>query len=121
MTTYSAAWVSPFRPPDQLADTVDVSVVIPMRNEETNVADVCSELQQVIDKQPLRYEVIIVNDGSSDGTAHELEKVAGDDPRFTIVEFARGFGQSAALAAGFRLANGRVIVAMDGDRQNDPQ
>jgi glycosyltransferase involved in cell wall biosynthesis len=121
MTTYSSASVSPLRPLEQLADSVDVSVVIPMRNEETNVAPVCAELQELMDKQPLRYEVIIVNDGSRDGTAHELEKAAGNDPRFTIIEFARGFGQSAALAAGFRFANGRVIVAMDGDRQNDPR
>lgn len=104
-----------------LAEAVDVTVVIPMRNEETNVSDVCSELQAVIDAQPLRYEIIVVNDGSTDGTARELERLVNADSRFTVVEFARGFGQSAALAAGFRLARGRVIVAMDGDRQNDPR
>jgi glycosyltransferase involved in cell wall biosynthesis len=91
-----------------------------MRNEETNVAAVCAELQAFMDAQPLRYEVIVVNDGSSDGTARELEAAARDDSRFTVVEFARGFGQSAALAAGFRMARGAVIVAMDGDRQSDP-
>jgi glycosyltransferase involved in cell wall biosynthesis len=103
-----------------VSDDVDVTIVVPMRNEESNVAAVCSELQEVISAQPLRYEVIIVNDGSTDETLHELEKATRDDPRFTVVEFARGFGQSAALAAGFRMAQGRVIVAMDGDRQNDP-
>jgi len=100
---------------------IDVSVVIPMRNEETNVATVCAELQQVMGEQPFRYEVIVVDDGSSDGRSKELEKVTRSDPRFTVVEFARGFGQSAALAAGFRMARGKVIVAMDGDRQNDPR
>jgi glycosyltransferase involved in cell wall biosynthesis len=123
MTTYLRTSVSR-RPMDErpsIADAVDVSVVIPMRNEEMNVSAVCAELQELIDNQPLRYEIVVVNDGSSDGTAHELERVAGNDARFTIVEFARGFGQSAALAAGFRLASGRVVVAMDGDRQNDPR
>ena len=123
MTTYSRTSASPLRAVEELSsltEAVDVSVVIPMRNEETNVAPVCAELREVIDRQPLCYEVVIVNDGSSDGTARELEREAGDDPRFVIVELARGFGQSAALAAGFRMARGRIIVAMDGDRQNDP-
>jgi glycosyltransferase involved in cell wall biosynthesis len=99
---------------------VDVSVVIPMRNEEANVAAVCAELRSVIDAQPLRYEVIVVDDGSTDATARELQALR-EDPRFTIVEFARGFGQSAALDAGFRLARAPIVVAMDGDQQNDPR
>jgi glycosyltransferase involved in cell wall biosynthesis len=104
----------------QVWDDCDVTVVIPMRNEEANVAELCAELREVMDREPLRYEVIIVNDGSRDNTAQELEKATQNDPRFTIVEFTTGFGQSAALAAGFRMARGKVIVPMDGDRQNDP-
>jgi glycosyltransferase involved in cell wall biosynthesis len=100
---------------------LDVTIVVPMRNEEENVASVCGELQEMIGQQPLDYEIIIVNDGSSDGTALELAKVARDDSRFAIVELTRSFGQSAALAAGFSLARGDVIVAMDGDQQNDPR
>jgi dolichol-phosphate mannosyltransferase len=100
---------------------VDVSVVIPVRNEELNAAFVCSELRAVMDAQALRYEVIVVNDGSTDRTAGELQKATEGDPRFTVVEFTRGFGQSAALAAGVRLARGGVIVPMDGDRQCDPR
>jgi glycosyltransferase involved in cell wall biosynthesis len=100
---------------------VDVSVVVPMRDEATNVAAVCAELQEVIDAEPGRYEVIVVNDGSCDGTAAALEHAIGDDPRFTVIEFARNFGQSAALAAGFHHARGRIVVAMDGDCQNDPR
>ena len=100
---------------------IDVTVVIPMRNEEANVASVCAELQEVMDKELLRYEVIIVNDGSTDGTAAALEMATQNDSRFTVVEFYRGFGQSAALAAGFSLARGNIIVPMDGDLQNDPR
>src|SRR5919106_4597369 len=98
---------------------IDVTVVVPMRNEEANVARVCAELQEVMDKEVLRYEVIIIYDGSSDGTAGELERATQHDPRFTILECYRSFGQSAGLSAGFRLARGKIIVPMDGDLQND--
>jgi glycosyltransferase involved in cell wall biosynthesis len=101
-------------------EAIDVTVVIPMRNEEANVAPLCAELQEVIDKELLRYEVIIINDGSTDGTAGELNKTAKHDSRFTVVEFYTSFGQSAALSAGFQLARGKIIVPMDGDLQNDP-
>ena len=104
------------------SEEIDVTVVIPMRNEEANVASLCAELQEVTDKELLRYEVIIVNDGSTDGTAAALEMATQNDPRFTVVEFYRGFGQSAALAAGFSMARGEEsIVPMDGDLQNDPR
>ena len=120
-TTTTAGPLYPVAGYPSAAEDVDVSVIIPMRNERTNVAAVCSELQAVMDAQRLRYEVIIVNDGSDDGTSRELERAVQDDARFTVVEFTRRFGQAAALAAGFRSARGRVVVAMDGDRQSDPQ
>jgi glycosyltransferase involved in cell wall biosynthesis len=101
--------------------TVDVSVVVPMLNEEHNVAALCEELCALMDAQSLRYEVVIVNDGSDDGTRHELERAVGHDSRFLVVDFARNFGQSAALSAGFRHARGEVVVALDGDGQNDPR
>ena len=103
------------------SEEIDVTVVIPMLNEEANVASLCAELQEVTDKELLRYEVIIVNDGSTDGTAAALEMATQNDSRFTVVEFYRGFGQSAALAAGFSMARGNIIVPMDGDLQNDPR
>jgi glycosyltransferase involved in cell wall biosynthesis len=101
-------------------EEIDVTVVIPMRNEEANVMPLCAELREVMDKELMRYEVIIVNDGSIDRTADELKKAVQDDARFTVVELYRSFGQSAALSAGFHLARGRIVVPMDGDLQNDP-
>ena len=98
----------------------DVTIVIPMRNEEANVAPLCTELQEVMDKELLAYEVILINDGSTDGTADELKKAVHGDPRFTVVELYRSFGQSAALSCGFNMARGKIIVPMDGDLQNDP-
>ncbi len=100
---------------------VDVSLVIPLRNEEKNVAPLCKELGEVLRDQSLRFEIIYVDDGSRDGTLVELRRCAGDDPRSVIVEFTRNFGQTAAMAAGFALARGRIIVPMDGDLQNDPR
>jgi glycosyltransferase involved in cell wall biosynthesis len=103
------------------SEEIDVTVVVPMRNEEANVAPMCRELQEVMDKEPLRYEVIIINDGSTDRTADELNKATQDDHRFTVVELYTSFGQSAALSAGFNMALGKLIVPMDGDLQNDPR
>jgi glycosyltransferase involved in cell wall biosynthesis len=103
------------------SEEIDVTVVVPMRNEEANVAPVCRELQEVMDKEVLRYEVIIINDGSTDQTAGELNKAVQSDPRFIVVELYTSFGQSAALSAGFDIARGKIIVPMDGDLQNDPR
>lgn len=99
---------------------VDVSIVIPMRNEEENVLAVCAELVAFMDDQRERYEVVIVNDGSEDATGQLLERCSSGDGRFTVIEFARRFGQAAAMDAGFQSARGKVIVPMDGDLQNDP-
>ncbi len=100
----------------------DVSIVIPLMNEEDNVAQLCKELRAVMDAEApsTLYEVLIINDGSTDATAARLHEEVGLDPRFTLVEFTRNFGQSAAMGAGFNMARGRIMVPMDGDLQNDP-
>lgn len=120
LTRPPAARRQPAASTPSFAPTPDISVVIPMRNEEANVAPLWSELLEVMEQDPRQYEVIFINDGSEDGTADELDKIAASDPRCVVIEFARRFGQSAGLSAGFRLARGHVIVPMDGDLQNDP-
>jgi len=104
------------RPEDRLS----VSVVIPMFNEVENVEPLVREVSRAIDASGREAEVILVDDGSWDGTADKLREVPARDPRFRIVLFRRNFGQTAAMSAGFDHARGDVIVAMDGDLQNDP-
>jgi glycosyltransferase involved in cell wall biosynthesis len=100
--------------------TVDVSIIVPLYNEEENVEPLYREIAEVIDAQPLNYEVIFIDDGSSDRTAARMREVAGADPRVTLLVFTKNFGQTASTAAGIDHARGSVIVPMDGDLQNDP-
>ncbi|WP_432797431.1 glycosyltransferase family 2 protein [Poriferisphaera sp. WC338] len=101
---------------------VDISIVIPLYNEEENVVALYQELRDMIDaQQGKRYEIIFVDDGSYDKTVDKLVETVGDDAGVVVIEFFRNFGQTAALAAGFNKASGRVIVPMDGDLQNDPK
>lgn len=102
-------------------DTPPVSVVVPMLNEEESVDALWAELRQVAQDWPFPAEFIFVDDGSTDATVQRLAAAVGDDPRVTIISLARRFGQTAALAAGFRRARGDVVVPMDADLQNDPR
>lgn len=99
----------------------DISIVIPMLNEVENVAALYEELASVMSSGEHTWEVIFVDDGSSDGTVPALRQVVEGDHRVTIIELARRFGQTAALAAGFRHAAGQYIVPIDADLQNDPR
>ena len=98
-----------------------ISVVIPVYNEEENVPVLYGRLKEVLEALPCDYEVIFVNDGSTDGTGRVLEEIARKDEKVKVVEFARNFGQTPAMVAGMDYATGDVIVTMDGDLQNDPK
>ncbi|MEM1212109.1 MAG: glycosyltransferase family 2 protein [Planctomycetota bacterium] len=106
--------------PDAPHDAVDVSIVVPVYNEEDCVVPLYQEIAAVMDAGAYRYEAIFISDGSIDRTVENLRAAAGDDARVTILELMRNFGQTAATAAGFDAARGAVIVPMDGDGQNDP-
>jgi glycosyltransferase involved in cell wall biosynthesis len=97
-----------------------VSIVIPLRDEEPNVVPLHRELANVLDRTGLHYEVILVDDGSTDRTFEKLTVVQSGDPHVRVIRFTRNFGQTAAFAAGFAAARGRFIVTSDGDLQNDP-
>lgn len=100
--------------------SVDLSVVIPLYNEEENVRELHRELSEVLRKLELNPEVVMVDDGSTDSTFRILQELAEGDPGLTVIRFRRNFGQTAALSAGIEHAQGRVIIPMDGDLQNDP-
>lgn len=97
-----------------------VSIVIPIYNEEENVARLYEELCEVAEDNRLDCEFLFVDDGSKDGTATVLMHVAKGDERVRLVRFRRNFGQTAAMAAGLDYAEGEIVVTMDGDLQNDP-
>ncbi|MBL8955730.1 MAG: glycosyltransferase family 2 protein, partial [Myxococcaceae bacterium] len=97
-----------------------LSVVIPLYNEEENVQPLYDELKGVLEKLGKTYEVLLVDDGSTDKTFKKLETIAAADPNVVVLRFRRNFGQTAALSAGIERARGEVIVPMDGDLQNDP-
>jgi glycosyltransferase involved in cell wall biosynthesis len=100
--------------------TPDISVVIPMRDEELNVVPLHAEFSAVLRSLGVVYEMILVDDGSVDGTFAKLAEIQERDPTVRVVRFQRNFGQTAAFAAGFARARGRLIVTADGDLQNDP-
>jgi len=99
---------------------VDISVVIPMYNEKGNVADLHRELTEALQGMGRSYEIIVVDDGSTDGTPQALQALAASDPCLRVLRLRRNFGQTAAFSAGFDHARGKIVVTSDGDLQNDP-
>jgi glycosyltransferase involved in cell wall biosynthesis len=98
----------------------EISVVIPIHDESPNIPDLYRELTTALEGWGRTYEILIVDDGSSDDSFDRLVRLQARDPRLRIIRFRRNFGQTAAFAAGFAHARGRVIVTSDGDLQNDP-
>jgi glycosyltransferase involved in cell wall biosynthesis len=96
------------------------SVVIPLHNEEENVAELYDRLKAVMESQLDSWELVLVDDGSTDQTMKILAEIAAVDSRVVVVKLRRNFGQTAGLAAGFDHARGEYVIAMDGDLQHDP-
>ena len=98
-----------------------ISVVIPIYNEEENVTLLYDELTEVMKSMACSYEILFVDDGSTDSTLSILQSMQAADHRIVVVKFRRNFGQTAAMSAGFDYSSGDVIITMDGDLQNDPR
>jgi glycosyltransferase involved in cell wall biosynthesis len=98
-----------------------ISIVIPLYNEEENVIELYNALKSVMDAEGKDYELLFVDDGSTDRTLELLEQLQQKDPKVRVLQFRRNFGKAAAWAAGFDHAKGDVIVTIDGDLQNDPK
>lgn len=99
---------------------LDVSVIVPLLNEEDNIKILYTELTRVLAGLSLQYEIILVDDGSTDNSLEILRNLQQSDPHLIIVSLRKNFGQTAAMSAGFDIATGNLIVAMDADLQNDP-
>lgn len=102
-------------------DNPQISVVVPFFNEEANIEELYQRLKKVLERLHLSYELIFVDDGSTDGTPTILHRLYENDDRVKVVRLRKNFGQTAALQAGFDYAQGEIIISMDGDLQHDPE
>ena len=103
-----------------MSTPLDLSVVVPLYNEEESLPHLLEQLLQALRPSDERFELVLVNDGSSDRTAEVLEQLSHEVPELVAVLLRKNYGQTAAMAAGFDVAQGAVIVSLDGDLQNDP-
>ncbi|MFW2440910.1 MAG: glycosyltransferase family 2 protein [Arenicellales bacterium] len=97
-----------------------ISIILPVYNEEENLDEMNAEITGVVENMDVEYEIIYIDDGSTDRSFKILSALREDNQNIKIIQFRRNFGQTAGLAAGFDYASGDVIVTMDSDRQNDP-
>jgi len=100
--------------------SVEISIVIPLYNEEKNLETLHAEVSEVLNSLNRTYEIIFVNDGSSDGSADVLENLALTDPAVEVVHLRRNFGKAMALSAGFKETHGDLIITLDADLQDNP-
>lgn len=100
---------------------IEYSVVVPLYNEALVVQELYSRLTKTMGETGLHYELVFVDDGSSDNTLETLKDIAAGDGRVVVIELRRNFGQTPALAAGFDAAAGQIIISMDGDLQHSPE
>ncbi len=98
----------------------DLSLVIPLFNEEENLEELAAEIRAALAPTGLAWETLFVDDGSTDGSLAVLRRLAAGDPAIRILRHRRNAGQSAGLASGFRAARGRLVATLDADLQNDP-
>jgi glycosyltransferase involved in cell wall biosynthesis len=103
-----------------LNTALELTVTIPLYNEAENIPALYERVRRALEALGRSWELILVDDGSSDASAGLLDKIAADDARVTIIHFRRNYGQTAAFMAGIDHARGTIIVPMDGDLQNDP-
>jgi glycosyltransferase involved in cell wall biosynthesis len=97
-----------------------ISIIVPVYNERTNLEALVESIALALDPTGEDYEVLLVDDGSTDGSDAFLKSMPGKDPRFKVIQFRRNFGQTAAMTAGFDYAQGDILIPLDADLQNDP-
>lgn len=107
--------------PHQRLEFDSLSICVPVYNERENLPLLYERVKKAVDPLEKRWELILVNDGSRDGSGEVLDNLAAQDPRLKVVHFRRNFGQTAAMMAGIDFASGDIIIPMDADLQNDPE
>jgi dolichol-phosphate mannosyltransferase len=105
----------------EVARVPEISVVLPVYDEEENIPPLYRRLVAVLDGEDLSYELVFVNDGSKDSSLALLQRLAGEDPQLTVVDLARNFGHQVAISAGLDFARGAGVVVMDADLQDPPE
>jgi glycosyltransferase involved in cell wall biosynthesis len=98
----------------------DLSVVIPIYNEKESIAKLYKKLDKTLSGMNLEYEVLLIDDGSTDGTLDELVKIHNKNKSYKIISFRKNFGQTSAISAGFDFTSGKIVITLDADLQNDP-
>jgi glycosyltransferase involved in cell wall biosynthesis len=99
---------------------MQVSVVIPLFNEDESLPELCSWITRVMDQEQLSYEVILIDDGSTDNSWEVITQISAANSAFKGIQFQRNYGKSAALNEGFKAAQGQVVITMDADMQDSP-
>jgi len=100
---------------------LDLSILIPVKDEGQNIAPLAAEIDAAMASTPYSWECLWIDDGSTDETLTEIQRLCRNSPHHQFISFDRNYGQSAAMYAGFRRARGRIVVTLDGDGQNDPK
>jgi glycosyltransferase involved in cell wall biosynthesis len=103
-----------------MTQTIDVSLVIPVLDEQDSLRELHRRITKVAKAKEFSYEIVFINDGSTDQTPAILDELAGEDARVGVIHFRRNFGKAAALDAAFKRARGRVLITMDADLQDEP-
>lgn len=104
-----------------MENKIDLSIVVPIYNEEKNIRPLYWALKETLDPLNKSYEIILIDDGSTDNSAHILTDLKEKDNKVVLVTLRKNFGQTAALSAGFDYARGKAIITLDSDLQNDPK
>lgn len=99
---------------------IDLSVVIPLYNEEESLPELCNWISRVMDSHGFSYEILLINDGSTDNSWGIIGELSAESKVIKAVKFNRNYGKSAALDTGFKLAQGKVVITMDADMQDSP-
>ena len=99
---------------------MDVSIVIPLFNEEESLPELFAWIERVVNENQLSYEVIMIDDGSTDDSWGVIKRLSAVNPNLKGIKFQRNYGKSAALNEGFKVAQGQVIITMDADMQDSP-